>query len=111
MEKNGTFLLKNGKERKERSAQPWPRRMFSHPDRGKSLDRSGEETPPEEVEQEVGKVANRITHKMQQQARASHLQPLIESGRCKRNFLRTEKKLCKTATILYCILRKNVSIF
>ena len=58
-----------------------PRRIFSHPDRGKSSDRPGEDLPPEEVEQEAGRVASKVTCEMQQQAIDARLQPLIESGR------------------------------
>ena len=71
-----------------------PRRIFSHPDRGKSSDRPGEDLPPEEVEQEAGRVASKVTCEMQQQAIDARLQPLIESGRCKRNFSRNKKRIC-----------------
>ena len=50
-----------------------PRRMYlySRTDRGKSLYNSGEDVTPEEVEQEAGRVANKITCEMQQQARSA----------------------------------------
>ena len=71
-----------------------PRRIYSHPDRGKSSDRSGEDVSPEEVEQEAGRVASKVTCDMQQQARDARLQPLIKSGRCKRKFSQNKKRLC-----------------
>ena len=46
-----------------------PRRIYSHPDRGKSLDRVGEDASPDEVEKEAGRVANKVTCEKQQQAR------------------------------------------
>ena len=87
-----------------------PRRIYSHPDRGKSSDRSGEDVSSEEVEREAGNVASKVTRKMQQQARDARLQPLIKVGvrgifpRARRDFV------LKDATILYCTLRKSVSI-
>ena len=45
-----------------------PQRIYSHPDRGKSSDRAGEDASPEEVEQEAGRVASKVTCEMQQQA-------------------------------------------
>ena len=71
-----------------------PRRIYSHPDRGKSLDCSGEDVTPEEVEREAGRVANKVTCEMQQQARNARLQPLINSGRCKRDVPHKKRRLC-----------------
>ena len=71
-----------------------PRRIYSHPDRGKSLDRSGEDVTTEEVEREAGRVANKVTCEMQLQARKAQLQPLINSGRCKRSLPLNNKRCC-----------------
>ena len=49
---------------------------------------------PKEVEREAGRVADKITYEMQQQARDARLQPLINSGRCKRSFPQKRKRLC-----------------
>ena len=38
-----------------------PRRIYSHPDRGISLDRPGGDVTPEEMEWEAGRVANKVT--------------------------------------------------
>ena len=72
----------------------WPRRIYSHPDRGKSSDRSEEDATPAEAEREAGRVANKITCEMQHQATIAHLQPLINSGRCKRNLPERKRRFC-----------------
>ena len=57
-------------------------------------DRSEEDATPEEVEHEAGRVANKVTCEMQLQARKTHLQPLINSGRCKSSLPHSNKNHC-----------------
>ena len=73
-------------------SRPW--RVYSHPDRGKLPDPQVEEKAPEEVERETGQVAQWITVEIQQQETAACLCPLIESGRCKRDFSHPKKDDC-----------------
>ena len=64
------------------------------------------------VEREAGNVASKVTCEMQQQARDARLQPLIKSVGVKGAFPKTRKDfVLRDATILYCTLRKSVSIF